>query len=141
MMKKYLIIGLLLVASFGAGFLISSFKYSSSNALLKESLNNISIEKEKIEKEKTELTSKINSSLESAESKEKEVQELNSILAQNRRNLSNEKQKLQKATETFNQEISNISIPTDNYSRCIRLCSTRAELGFACVPDFCSQFK
>lgn len=140
-MKKYVLVIFAVLLVFGLGYYFAYTTKFSENAELKKQLSEIETQKVSIDLEKEKLKEQIRLKEVEVEIKEVEISDLQSKITANGRNLANERQKVQKAIENYQQELANISIPTDNYSRCIRLCESRASLGYSCSSDFCLQYR
>ena len=134
-----ILVGVLVV--FGLGYWFAYGTKLSENAELKKQLQAIEVQKTTIDKQQSELKEQIKVKEAEADVKEAEVSNLQAALAAKSKNLDNERQKVKKAVETYEQELANISIPTDNFIRCERLCRSRAELGYPCAATFCDQYK
>lgn len=140
-MKRYIFIGLAIIAIFGVGYFFAYSTRFSENAELQKQLSEIQGQKTSIDAEKDKLKEQIKVKELEAEMKEVEISDLQSKIAANGKNLANERQKVQKAIESYQQELANIAVPTDNYSRCLRLCESRASLGYPCSSQLCDQYK
>lgn len=140
-MKKYTLIALAILVVFGLGYFFAYSTKFSENVELKKQLSEIQTQKTSIDAEKDKLKEQIKVKEIEAEMKEVEISGLQSRITANGKNLANERQKVQKAIESYQQELANIAVPTDNYSRCLRLCESRASLGYSCSDKFCEQYK
>ena len=140
-MNKYLIIALILVVVFLCGFFISRGLDYYENKALTQKLKDIETQKVEIDTERTQLKESIRIKAEADSTKELEVAQLHSLIASNNKNIINELNKIKETTKNYESEINTINIPVSNNERCERLCKNRAELGYSCQPDFCSQFK
>ena len=140
-MIKYVVLVLIVLAAFSAGYLLAHTAKFSENAELRKQVETIQQTKDNIDKEQAQLKEQIKIKETEAELKEQEISKLTYLISANGRSLANEKQKVQKAVNEYQKELANIAIPTDNYSRCLRLCESRRTLGYSCTDNFCDQYK
>lgn len=140
-MRKIIIYVVIGAAIFSAGFFLSKgFNYSDKK-ILESQVEKLQETRDTIDKEKEKLKSDLQKKEESVALKDNEILKLQDKVSYNEKIINKEKQKTNEIKEAYDKEIVNISSDTDNFNRCLRLCSSRAELGYPCATDFCSQFK
>lgn len=140
-MIKYIIIGLLIAASFVGGFFVNRTWDSAGNSQLTQQIQVIQTEKDKIDAERSVLRDEIRKKDELAAVKELEVAQLHSLISAKTQGLSDEQAKITEAISKYQAELADINNPVSTIDRCIRLCKNRSELGYPCTIDFCNQYQ
>ncbi len=140
-MYKWIIVGVLIIASFAGGFFVNRSWDSAGNNQLTQQIQVIEQQKADIDAERSKLREEIKVKDEQAAVKELEVAQLHSLISAKTQGLSDEQAKISKAIEDYEKELTNINTPTDQHTRCERLCANRKELGYPCSSSFCSQYK
>jgi septal ring factor EnvC (AmiA/AmiB activator) len=140
-MRKIIIYALIGAAIFSVGFFLSKGLSYSNKKILESQVEKLQETRDTIDKEKEKLKLDLQKKEESVELKNNEILKLQDRVSYNEKIINKEKQKNNEIKEAYDKEIVNISSDIDNFNRCLRLCASRAELGYPCAADFCSQFK
>lgn len=137
-MYKYILIFLATVGLFIAGYFTAN---KIKGTQYDKQIQTIEADRAKLTQEQAMLKQQYTLLEEKAAVKDQEVEQLHALISANNKGLEIQANKISEATRSYESEISTINTNTDNLQRCLRLCATRAELGFKCSANFCDRYK